>query len=347
MRAPSLQDIADATGYSIMTVSRAIRNVGVVSDKARAAILKEADRIGYTYNPEITRMMSLMRSGRRDTYHETVGLIWFTGKEKVRTNYTLRRLVDGIEWRGKELGYKVDSFFFDEYERKAERLCDVLAARGVRGAILGPITQNRGRILENLKMDWSRFAWVAFGNTHTNHEFNRVGHHHFFGVELILRKLERRGYKRPALLVSESLDSTVHHAYLGSFIANHPAGIRKASDLALVGGVDYSDLPGWLRKKRVDALITQPDGDFLEFLEESGFRVGDDFGVATLNQTGDEISGIDQKNEILGAYAVDMLVAQIQRGDVGLPEEPKLMLHKGVWQQGRTTRQRVSGAAAG
>ncbi|SBN62436.1 transcriptional regulator, LacI family [Curtobacterium sp. 9128] len=49
-RRPRLQDIAEATGVSIKTVSRAIRGDGPVREETRARILAEADRLGFQLN---------------------------------------------------------------------------------------------------------------------------------------------------------------------------------------------------------------------------------------------------------------------------------------------------------
>lgn len=49
-RRPRLQDIAEATGVSIKTVSRAVRGDGPVKEATRARILAEADRLGFQVN---------------------------------------------------------------------------------------------------------------------------------------------------------------------------------------------------------------------------------------------------------------------------------------------------------
>ncbi|MFZ7087261.1 LacI family DNA-binding transcriptional regulator [Curtobacterium sp. RRHDQ10] len=49
-RRPRLQDIAEATGVSIKTASRAIRGEGPVRDDTRARIIAEADRLGFQLN---------------------------------------------------------------------------------------------------------------------------------------------------------------------------------------------------------------------------------------------------------------------------------------------------------
>jgi DNA-binding LacI/PurR family transcriptional regulator len=336
-RAPSLQDIANATGFSLMTVSRAIRGTGKVREATAKKIFAKADELGYSYNPEISRMMSLMRSGHRDRYHENLALLWFSDPKSIEKNPFLKRIYDGALDRASMLGYKVESFHFDAYELKAKRVAQAIASRGIRGIILFPLVQKKELILSKLKMDWDQFAWVAFGNTHTNQEFHRVGHHHLFGMETALKQLKAYGYKRPYLYVSAQLDATVHHAYTAGFIANHPLGTKAALDFLGTRGESWESLTDSLRATRADILIANHSPYLLGHLRKAGFRIPEDLACLSLHcLPGESISGIDQCNDILGQYAVDMLVAQLHRKETGLPGDPKLMLHKGAWYPGET-----------
>jgi DNA-binding LacI/PurR family transcriptional regulator len=319
-----MQDIADETGYSLMTVSRVIRNHGSASAKARKAVEECAARMGYEYNPEVSRLMSLMRSGQRDQYHETLGILWFFDREKRRKNESITKLEQGILHRAEQLGYRLDPIQFSDYEEHPQRLFDVLDNRGVRGVILTPLVETGENVKEEFDFPWDDFAWVSFGNTHANREFHRVGHHHFFGMELALRHLTRDGVRRPAFYISEHLSDTVHHAYSGSFFAHHPLGSEKAIPLKLPADIDLGDIAGWCKQHNVDALIS-PHTETLT-------RLRDLPRLVSLHlKDGEGVCGVDQQNRILGTYAVDMLVAQLHRDEKGLPEEPKLMLNKGRW----------------
>ncbi len=321
-----MQDIADATGYSLMTVSRVIRGTGSASANAREAIEASAEELGYQHNPEVTRLMSLMRSGKRDQYVETLGLVWFVSPQQRKQHELLVKLEQGMEARAEKLGFRLDPMEFRDYRKQPRRLFDVLYHRGVRGVILTPILGAGARALRDLDAPWDDFAWVAFGNTHDNQEFHRVGHHHFFGMELALQHLSRLGHTRPALYISDSLSYTVHHAYTGSFFANHPLGAEAAVDMKIPSGLDLGEMAGWCRRHQADVILS-PHCEALSRLR----------GLPTLVslhvKKEPRISGIDQQNHTLGTYAVDMLVAQLHRDERGLPAEPKLMMNKGSWRE--------------
>lgn len=336
-RAPSLQDIADATGFSLMTVSRAIRGTGLVKAATAERIYAEADRIGYKYNPEISRMMSLMRSGHRDRYHENIALLWFSSPDNVARNPFLKRIHEGAAARAAQLGYKLESFNFAEYELKARRVAQAVESRGIRGIILLPLLEKKELVLAKLKMDWERFAWTAFGNTHTNEEFHRVGHHHFFGIEHAMKRLKQQGYRRPFLAVSAQLDATVHHAYSAGFLMNHPLGPQEAHRFIGQNGQTNEALVQAIDACGADAVITHNAAHLISVLSKAGRSVPGDIGCLCLHcKPDDSAAGIDQRNDILGQYAVDMIVAQLHRKEAGLPDNPKLMLHKGSWHPGTT-----------
>jgi len=50
-----------------------------------------------------------------------------------------------------------------------------------------------------------------------------------------------------------------------------------------------------------------------------------------------DVSGIDQNSEIVGAAAIDMLVAAIHRGHRGIPVHPLRTEVEGSWKPGKST----------
>jgi LacI family transcriptional regulator len=50
----------------------------------------------------------------------------------------------------------------------------------------------------------------------------------------------------------------------------------------------------------------------------------------------DDITGMEQNNDIAGAAGVDLVVGQIHRKERGIPSTPKLVLTQGSWREGKT-----------
>ncbi len=59
-------------------------------------------------------------------------------------------------------------------------------------------------------------------------------------------------------------------------------------------------------------------------------------GVPYISQGGDggNFARIDEKVEIIGAAAVDLIIEQIQRNETGIPQDPKVIMIEGRWLAG-------------
>ncbi len=65
-----------------------------------------------------------------------------------------------------------------------------------------------------------------------------------------------------------------------------------------------------------------------------------DVGFATLgwSETAPEQTGIRQNWAKVAAAAIDLVIAQLQRNDRGIPDFPKTTLIEGTWMPGTTVR---------
>jgi len=66
-------------------------------------------------------------------------------------------------------------------------------------------------------------------------------------------------------------------------------------------------------------------GEWLKAAGWSGFVVSLDRRGRTL------LAGVDQGYEVIAGHAVDLVVAQLQRNERGLPEAPRAVLFPGRW----------------
>ena len=71
----SMQDVARAAGVSLMTVSRALRNAPKVSEATRERVLVCAQKLGYTTDPNLSRMMHAVRGRKRPRSHATIAVV--------------------------------------------------------------------------------------------------------------------------------------------------------------------------------------------------------------------------------------------------------------------------------
>jgi DNA-binding LacI/PurR family transcriptional regulator len=112
-------------------------------------------------------------------------------------------------------------------------------------------------------------------------------------------------------------------------------------------------LTDWLRRSGADALIVST----VAHLAVPGVRAfcrAARLPVATLRLAGkiqSAIGGIDQGDELLGAQAVELLIAQLNHNERGPPRQPGMMLFPGRWvpatgEAPARSREKNDGAAA-
>jgi DNA-binding LacI/PurR family transcriptional regulator len=329
---PSLAEIAAAIGVSAMTVSYALRGSRQVSPAMRQRVLHQAEHMGYRPDPLLTHLMSHVRNRRIRHTQATLGVLTF--KED---NYTTR-LVAGVEARARHLGYAIDKVAAEPFARNPARLTQLLQARGIAGLLLPP-TRAPESVVDLL--DWSQFASVAMTYSVREPQFHRVVPHHFHNAMLVVRELAARGYRRPAFVIHRSADLRANHALTGAL-----ACVRENNDAPpprFAADHDLTGLVPWCRRQRPDALVfsgvTLRDGELIERLTGAGLK---DVGLAVMDYDYPcykGVAGINQKAGLIGATAVDLLVAQLHRHERGVPRDPVVSMVEGSWVSDRSVRQ--------
>lgn len=130
----TLKMIAEKAGTTVATVSMALRHHKRISPATRQRIQRLADEMGYQVNPAVAALMTHVRRSRPVETKETLAVIHtFPTREDWRSNEPTRRIVVGIETRGRQLGYRTEMFWHNEPGMSPERLAEILRARGIRG----------------------------------------------------------------------------------------------------------------------------------------------------------------------------------------------------------------------
>lgn len=125
-RRGTLQDIADAVGVSVNTVSRALNDRPGVSEATRSAVKAEAARISYVPNASARSLVL----GSRRTIAVVVGNL---------SNPYFTELVSEIEYLAGEAGFAVLLLLSDEDSEGERRAVDAALAAGVDGIICVPV----------------------------------------------------------------------------------------------------------------------------------------------------------------------------------------------------------------
>lgn len=133
----TLQDIADRTGYTVNTVSRALKNKSDISAATREYIRQAADEMGYIRN----QMASSLRSGHTKTLGVVVGGM---------SNPYYGVMADAIQDVAAEFGYSLFIFCSRDDPELELQVVETAISRQVDGILLFPC-RGSGRTIERMK----------------------------------------------------------------------------------------------------------------------------------------------------------------------------------------------------
>jgi DNA-binding LacI/PurR family transcriptional regulator len=329
---PTMKTIAAEAGVSVMTVSLALRNHPRISEATRQRVQEVATRLGYRSNPMVASLMTHIRSSRPIAYQANLGFL-ADNLQAVMSHRLFQAAYEGIIKRAEELGFLVDVFSLDEHGPRRGRLEKVLESRNIQGIILAPL--RKAGTLEGF--DCSQWSTAALGNSVLSPRFHRVTHHQFHGMQLIIDNLTRLGYRRIGLAIEESVDNKVDRNWSSCLAGHHLRIPPKQRVPVLLAELTSPSLSRWLEKYRPDVVVGH-DGLHVH-LKRLGLRVPRDISFACLSVPShppSAFSGLNQNWRMVGAAAVDSVVAQIYRNERGVPESPKTIMLEGFWEPGTT-----------
>jgi DNA-binding LacI/PurR family transcriptional regulator len=328
----TLRAIARRAGLSLATVSYALRAHPKISPATRKLVATAAIELGYRHNSRVAGLMAHIRGANVRPRAERIAFVWVqTSRRVAAENSYLRAVFDGAVARAKHLGFVLEEFWTNDAGMKDSRLQEIILARGISGVLLSPVLSPVTSLA--LDWDWSRLAAVVIGNVTWTPELHHVGHHHFSAMRTVVLELVKLGCTRPAAVVDAVIDERAKHAWTGAFFANHPEPERARQLLHVHDARRPRDLAAWLRGSGADALIVSA----VAHLSAPGVRAvcrQKELQVATLRWSATlpaNIAGIDQCDELIGAQAVELLIAQLNQNERGPPRHPGMMLFPGQW----------------
>ena len=332
---PNQRDIARALGVNQATISLALRGDRSISEEMKRRVRETAARLGYRPNAYVSSLMTHIRAGRRPSEKGVIAMLVEARSEKEWHQIESYRIFqEGIVNRAAELGFLVQCFFLRAPGMDAPSIDRILEARGIKGIILAP--PYRGN--RELDIRWERYACVGMGHAWEPQQFDRIANDHAQNVLIAFDELSRIGYRRIGLLLGgASAVGGKGLKWLNGFLqvqqqlpparrvplfphGMHPHALQK--------------FERWFHRCRPDVLLSG-SGREQSFLDALGVRVPEDIGMACLvRPKNSAFAGVDEKNEIIGATAVELLASQIARNEFGPPRHPKLTLIDGRWVDG-------------
>ena len=334
-----MSDIARRARVSKNTVSLALRHDPQIPPVTRQRIQKIAERLGYRKNPVVAHLMAQLRVDSSPRFQSTLGLLNANLDARAFTRHpTVPVYVEGCRRRAAELGYQLDEFWLHDPHLDGPRLNRILRTRNIRGVIVVGLMDGR-RLPERFAPTWELFPSVVTGvsTRAPSLSFASVDHH-----LLALRAVESAlalGYRRPGLALDTRIDDLVDGRFSSGFIIAQrevPASRRVNPfyfDPHAPGSPAH--FQAWLRREKPDVILTLYT-IVRQWIEDAGLKVPGDIALIQMERRRDRTdwAGMDQHSDVIGAAAVDMVIAMIHDNQSGIPLFPRATLIGSTWRDG-------------
>jgi LacI family transcriptional regulator len=338
--APTVRSIARELGLSHTTVSDALRGKGRVDPATAERVRIAAKAAGYRRNPLAAAVMSELRRSRGGTFRGVLAALDLYEPGRAPHGAFHRELLQGGRTRALELGFKLEEFVVGMEGMSVTRVDDILQSRGINGVLLLPSWY---------APDWSGLDWSRYAAIYTDYVIERPPLHsvccnHYRSMLSILAVLTARGYKRPGLYIERGRDDRTQRRFSAAFRSYQESGeanLERVPPL-IVTERNEKEFTTWFKKHNPDVVLAHFT-EIMDWMEAAGARVPETHGFASLNllYRTRPCAGLDQQPRQLGARGVELLIAQLQRNECGIPEWPTTTTIPGRWVEGPTLRAAV------
>lgn len=331
----SLRQIARLAGLSPAAVSLALRGSPKISEATRRRVTRLAERAGYRPNPKLNVLMAETRASRQAGPSATLGVISFYDSprpwEKPSFKY---RIYDAMQQRADELGYRLDPVWLHAPEMTYARARLMLETRGIEGLL----SFGSPNLVQELPPELSKFAIVNVGNRMKT-PLHRVISHFHKDTWRTLERLHELGYRRPGLVIGRYEDGSSLHACASAYLGWCEFCVGTHCDLPIhrVDQVEPGPFLAWLKENKPDVVVFshlwEHTAELRAAIELHRIKVPAKLGVAVVSQRveGTGFSGMQQNQQLMGAWAVELLASLIMTRSFGLPEHPQIRMTESEW----------------
>jgi LacI family transcriptional regulator len=324
----TLKTIAQAVGLSVSATSYALRGAPNIAEATVARVRAAAAALGYRPHARVSELMAHIRQSRRVPATERLALVW---PDAVAPESSARRFIQtiltGARDRATARGYRLEEFWLHKLNGNPQRLAAILRARGMAGLVFAPSLQAS---VVTLAWPWDAFAMAVIGTAEWGQPLSRAAHHHYEAMRLALAQLALLGVRRPAVLLDHITNERAHRGWQGAWLAFAPVAAVERLLITQSPSPSRARLALWLRTHQPDALIVDSESQ-LARARAAGWR---DDATNTVNlawTAGQPHAGIEQGYALIAGHAVDLVIAQLQRNERGIPAMPRTLLSPGTW----------------
>lgn len=295
------------------------------ADRVKAA----AARLGYRADLRVGSLMARIRRTKGASDRERLAFVWASAtKAETKREWFCKVTFAGAKRRAEELGCGLEEFWLHDNGMTPARLEKILVTRGITGVVFSAPLHDMEVAVD---WNWSHFAAAIIGNSEFHPPLHRAGHYHYRSMWVALEKLRRAGCRRPAAVLHEPHHRRIHGVHQAAFVANHPLPSRALAMARFGLPESGAEVRAWLTKVKADGLICVvgiDDARLRHVKAQAGIQ-----HVVTLANPRVGLPGVDMREDLIAASAVDLVVAQLHRNERGVPAHPTTLLLEGEWRE--------------
>lgn len=347
-RRVTLREVAEAAKLSRSGVSRALHNDPRVPARTCERVQAIARGLGYRPDPELNSALRLLRQRHAERYVETLAFFtWHADRIERAGNLYTKRLFFGAREHTEKLGYRLEEVWAAEPGMTPARIKTVLAGRGIRGCLIGPVAGN----VDAFDFDWPRFACVAVTASFPRVQLHRALPGNYGNTQLAIAEVAKVGYQRPGLLLDDYINARTSGSIQAAFLqsqANRPDDERvpvlELRNLGADPGVEsaqsgeWTRFADWYQQHRPDVILASRVS-FHHWLQRARLRTPRDVGFVSLEgvNADEPFTHIDQNPDAVGAAGVDLLTTVLNHNDRNILSRRLTVTVGGRWVAGSST----------
>lgn len=325
----SLVKVAREAGVALSTASLALRGSPLVKAATAARVKAVAERLGYQADLRVGSLMARIRRAKGTQERERLAFVWVSAtRAETRREWFCKVTFAGAKRRAEELGCGLEEFWLHDGGMTAARLQTVLVTRGITGVVFSAPVHD---MEVSVDWNWAHFAAAIIGNSEFYPSLHRAGHYHYRSMWTAMEKVKAAGCRRPAAVLHEPHHRRIHGVHQAAFVANHPTPGRALAMGRFELPESDAEARAWVEKVKADALIfvVGASPERVKMLRTIPALKA----LVTLANPRPDLPGIDMREDLVAASAVDLVIAQLHRNERGVPAHPTTLLLEGEWKE--------------
>lgn len=340
----TLKVLAEKTGFHVTTVSGVLRGKPNFNRKTIRVIHQAAKQMGYVPDPMLSALAAYRTEIKKTASGNTLACIGL-GPRETLADWGFELVMPGIRQAAKQQGYKVEFFPANPKAMSWKRIGDILYHRGIKGIIFAAGPDPDMKIPDTFPFE--RFSVVAIEDCIVQPaSIHRVMNHRSRNVVLGIERCFTAGCRRIGMATFADREKRQHRAETGSYLGalahfDLDNRIPVFSPERLVP----AELLAWHAQHQPDAVLCS-HRDLADCL--MGARsVGVPKKTAVVHyhmvRENEPYAGVRTQHQDIGGKAADLVVAMINRWEVGLPQSNIYLQVPGAWKSGATLREKRVG----